>query len=198
MQSAEIRTFVALRFDAAFLDGLVRQAERVRGALSDRARELRFVDPGHLHATVRFLGSTTDVALGTIATRLARIAEGTSSFAVETTGVGCFASRGRVRVVWLGFEATTRDASPLDRLHQEVEAAARGAGYEADTSPFAAHVTLARVRRGRRVARGNTDVRLEPIRGTCIGIDLLESRLGAAPQARYHTLGAYAFATSAS
>ena len=103
--------------------------------------EFRWVAPGNLHLTVRFLGSVEKRTADGIAGRLAE--QKLDGFDLELGEVGTF-KRGRlVRVVWIGLR---RGLKAARELAAAVEAECARAGLEAEARPFQPHLTLARAR----------------------------------------------------
>lgn len=119
----------------------------VREALSRIARDVpgaRWVRPEQLHITLAFLGNVD-------AARQARLRDALQDvrltpFALQLRGAGTFGGA-RPRVLWAGLVEVP---AALRRLHADVSAAIQDAGLVADPAPFHPHVTLARLREGRR------------------------------------------------
>jgi len=98
----------------------------------------RWVDPGQMHLTLRFLGEVSEGRVDELAVALGLVDGAPCEVAVE--GVGHF---GRpARVLW----AALAPEAPLQALAQRVEAAVQAAGFPAAEHPFRPHVTLARLR----------------------------------------------------
>ncbi len=124
--------------------------EDVRASLAGAAARLRaaapdvaWVAPENLHVTLKFLGQVDEAHLHALAAALAAAARGGPAFEARVVGLGAFPSVGRPRVLWAG----VRDgAEALAALAARVEAACVGLGFAPETRPFAAHVTLGRVR----------------------------------------------------
>src|ERR1700745_3355599 len=70
----------------------------------------RWVDPGNLHLTLRFIGEVDEGMASDIDAALARIRA--PGFAVTLAGAGCFGGE-RARVLWVGGE----DSPPLVHKH---------------------------------------------------------------------------------
>ncbi len=123
----------------------------VQGALSDLQQTLAashakvtWVAPENLHVTMKFLGSITEERRQAVAAMLRRVAQHEEPFPLGVDGgVGAFPSMTSPRVIWTGLstgkEGVTRLAAAIER---EGEALA----LAKDERPFAAHVTLGRVR----------------------------------------------------
>jgi 2'-5' RNA ligase len=92
--------------------------------------------------------------------------------------------------VWLNVSDETLDGS-LARLAARLDRASRSAGYPGEDRPFAAHVTLARARRGARVAA--PPVESVGDLGTFVAdrVVLYRSELGPSGS-RYHVESSYA------
>jgi 2'-5' RNA ligase len=106
-----------------------------------------------LHLTVRFLGQTAEESVAAIAAATAEVAAQTRPFEVVISGGGAFPSPERPRVLWLGITAGREELGRLAAMTNDRLAAL---GWEPDTRPFRAHLTLARsdgVRAGPRLAR---------------------------------------------
>ena len=130
---------------------LRRAAAASRDVLAAEGDGWRFVRDEGLHLTVRFLGDVDPSRREVLDTAWKKATQGTGRIALRLRGAALFPATGRPRVLWLGLEDETPDGS-LARLADRVERAARAQGFSPEDRPFAAHVTLARARRGARVA----------------------------------------------
>jgi 2'-5' RNA ligase len=131
-------------FVAAPLDQDVRRAIglHLAEALGDRALPGKVVPPGNWHITLRFLGATSVRQLESVRRNLESADLG-PAFPLAFTSLGAFPSAKRARVLWLG---TGLGASELSALAGHAERAAVAAGFEPEQRPFAAHLTLARLK----------------------------------------------------
>jgi RNA 2',3'-cyclic 3'-phosphodiesterase len=101
----------------------------------------RWVDPGNLHLTLRFIGEVDEGMASDIDAGLARVRA--PRFAVTLAGTGCFGGD-KPRLLWIGIE----NSDALFQLRDRIEAALRRAGLAPDTRRYSPHVTLARLRQG--------------------------------------------------
>jgi 2'-5' RNA ligase len=141
-----LRLFVALRVGAACRGPLARACARL--ARDDDA--LRPVLEDDLHLTLQFLGAVARARVAALSAALAAVASRHAPIDVRYVGLGAFPERGPARVLWVGVsEARVEQLAPLAA---DVGRALAPLGFPPETRPFRAHVTLARVREGRRVS----------------------------------------------
>ena len=76
-----------------------------------------------------------------------RETSGRSEIHLGVEGVGVFPSRRKARVVWLGLAG---DLAGLEQLQKDVEIAAAAFGFSKEKRPFKPHLTIGRVRSGRK------------------------------------------------
>lgn len=136
--SAAVRAFVALELEE--------EARRTLGEWMAETRPrlpgFKWVEEENLHLTLRFLGDTPTARLGELERSLAAAAAGVAPFAFAIRGAGAFPDAAAPRVLWAGVAA----GPELAALHRRVEEAVRALGWEAERTPFRAHITLARAR----------------------------------------------------
>lgn len=102
-------------------------------ALRDDGRR---VVPENVHLTLAFLGSV-DAPFRKCSEQAAAAIRG-ESFTLRLEQLGCWPKPG---ILWVGPWETP---APLLDLVRQLNAALAGCGYEAETRPYAAHLTLAR------------------------------------------------------
>lgn len=133
--------------DSARIFLAVPLSDRARGALSAALREHgplpgKPVPPESWHLTLRFLGDTPAAARERLREEVVRAPLG-APFAIRFGRYGAFPRAARATVLWLGVE---EGEEPLRALAAEIEAAARRAGFPAESRPFRPHLTLSRIR----------------------------------------------------
>jgi len=146
---------------------------------------VKWVEPENIHLTYAFLGEVAEeTALAVIRNAMDAVANAFRRTDVVLGGFGAFPSLERPRVLWLGLKEGEQFLRAMAlKLYEELAAHDVVSGRE-----FAAHITLARVKR-----------RLDPaalalvaakageleVRDTVASIELMESRLsGAGPEYR--------------
>ena len=125
----------------------------MRARLAAAVEHLQPLAPGvawvardNVHVTLKFLGAVDNARLGALEPALAAAAAGHAAFDLTIDGLGAFPSRIRPRVLWAGIGA---GAAELGTLAARVDEALAALGFARETRPFAAHVTLGRVREPR-------------------------------------------------
>jgi len=136
---------------------LSRELKEALGTLRDRLDspryDVRWVRPGNLHLTLRFLGDMSDQDLETASRAASRAAAQGSPFSLVFRGLGAFPSPGSARIVWVGIE----DCPLLVQLESRLSQQLRQAGFPPPDKPFKAHLTLGRVKS----PQGREDLRHE-------------------------------------
>ena len=173
-----------------------RLAEMQR-ALADLPLPVRWVAPGGVHLTLKFLGEAAPGRRAAIEAALAAPAATLAPFRLAASGVGTFPERGAPRVIWVGLEG---DVAAARRLQEAVEAAVAPLGFARDDHPFTPHLTLGRVKGPGRGDPRPVLARLGPEGASEFLVHdyvLFESRLGSGgasytPLARYPLRGAEA------
>ena len=141
-----MRLFAAIELPESIRAALLSAAADLRSALGDL--DARWVEPEKLHLTVRFIGHVDDDRAAALIDRV-RTPVAVRPFEMRFGGWGVFPRSGPPRVIWVG---VTEGAPALVRIHEELNARLRPLGYEAEQRPFSAHLTMARVRTGKRGA----------------------------------------------
>ena len=138
MNPRPLRLFVGLALPPACQEGLRAMLPALRREAPGRAS---WTSPGDWHLTLKFLG---DAAQDAVAPRCAALgAIVWKPFALRVAGGGCFPCRSRPRVLWAGVSLGEPECR---RLAGQVEQAVRPLGFAPESRPFAAHLTIARVR----------------------------------------------------
>jgi len=109
---------------------------------------VRWVAAGNQHVTLKFLGEIHEGHVDRLVERAGAKLAGVAPFEVSLAGFGAFPSAREARVLWLGI---ARGAGALAKLARKLDAAAKVAGAERDRRPFAAHLTLGRLREPARI-----------------------------------------------
>jgi 2'-5' RNA ligase len=118
----------------------------VQRLLQERGADgLRWVRPEGIHLTLKFLGDVPARRLEAIERVLTRAVREPFRFSVQMAKLGSFGGSTGLRVVWVGLEG---EVEGLARLAARVDAVLEPLGFPRERRPFAAHLTLARVKEG--------------------------------------------------
>ena len=137
-----IRSFIAVEVPQS----LRAKLEEVQRELKRADADVRWVRPESIHLTLKFLGSVSGEELEKLAEGIAPIISSWVPFEVRLHGLGCFPSSRNPRIIWVGMEQGSAEASSLQ---EAVQNRAAEAGFPPDTRPFKPHLTLGRVRSSR-------------------------------------------------
>jgi 2'-5' RNA ligase len=137
-----LRTFIAIELDGELKDNLGRLQDHLRSQVAPRS--VRWVRPGAMHLTLKFLGDTPLDKVDEVKLALARAAAEVSPFTFALAGLGCFPNTRRPRVIWVGLQEVT---GALVRLREAVETHVAPLGFPTEGRPFKPHLTLGRVQR---------------------------------------------------
>lgn len=119
----------------------------LKDQLAASGADVKWVDTEQLHLTLKFLGDITEPQRVLIASCMAEIGGRCAPYSMTLHAVGAFPSMTSPRVVWVDIR---EGRAQMERLAQLVEHGAATLGWARDTRPFAAHITLGRVRSSRR------------------------------------------------
>ncbi len=137
-----MRVFVAIELEHALKRSLLRVGE----ALSAFRKDVRWVKESQMHVTLKFLGEVDDGRVSDVCDACRQAAARSTSFTLSLDGCGCFPPHGKVRVVWGG---TTTTPGELVDCALGCEDALANLGFDREQRPFAAHMTVGRVRNDR-------------------------------------------------
>jgi 2'-5' RNA ligase len=133
-----VRLFVALEIPSEVRKNLGELMELLRAI----SKEPRWVRPGNLHITLKFLGEMPETKLDAVRTALAQT-RSEQPVNLEFRGLGFFPNEKHPRVFWVGIEASTN----LTKLAGDIEGAMEKLGIPREHRPFSPHLTLARFER---------------------------------------------------
>ncbi len=140
MQDEQIRSFIAIELPSEMKRRLKEFQARFK---LPRHNFVRWVSPEAIHLTLKFLGNITPGQAEDIKSMLQAITCEHKAFDLHTARVGCFPNLKKVRVFWLGLEG---DLAELISLHSSIDKISGKMGFAVENRPYAAHLTLARVR----------------------------------------------------
>ncbi|MFQ6030372.1 MAG: RNA 2',3'-cyclic phosphodiesterase [Dehalococcoidia bacterium] len=135
-----LRVFIALDLPEAAKEALARTIDQLQKCI---AGGVRWVDPGGIHLTLKFLGNIDASLENPLFDAMARAAEGFPSFGIYLEGLGAFPNQRQPRVLWAG---AAGDLEMLSQLQGRVEHEISPLGFPREQRGFNPHLTLGRVR----------------------------------------------------
>jgi 2'-5' RNA ligase len=138
----QIRSFIAIELSDEAKKGLARLRRELE---RDEHKFVKWVDPGGIHLTLKFLGNIPSKRVTEITEAIEKAAQGISPFQLEISGLGAFPSLKQARVFWVGIGG---EMGKLSRLQQNIDSALAALGFAKEERPFVPHLTLARIREG--------------------------------------------------
>ncbi len=136
----KIRSFIAIELPRELKLALSQLQENFKSASSV---PVKWVDPGNIHLTLKFLGDISPEITGRITSALEDAARGTPPFDIEVSGLGVFPNNKRVQIIWVGLAG---ELVKLGQLQKRIEEMLTPLGFPSEARPFSPHLTLARVR----------------------------------------------------
>jgi 2'-5' RNA ligase len=138
MMTDFLRTFVAVKIEPSAV-----LQETMNDLMQELAGEqVKWVESGHLHLTLKFLGDTLPSQVDEVSEELNRLTKMFSPFSFQLEGVGYFKNKGMPRVLF----ANIKEDEVLQQLAAEIDNRLTKLGIEPETRPFKPHLTLARVK----------------------------------------------------
>ncbi len=138
-QGTRVRSFIAVELS----DEARAELSRITDVLKDANADVKWIAPGSIHLTLKFLGYIPEEMVPTLAERLKEIARAASPFEIVLEGMGVFPGWNYARVLWVGLGEGKDHAKDLAG---RVEEAMAGEGFEKEKRPFSPHLTLGRIR----------------------------------------------------
>ncbi len=106
---------------------------------------MKAVERENIHLTLKFLGNVGSAKIDDVKSALSKVRF--SPFQLEIKGAGAFPRLGRMNVIWVGLgEGWTQ----VQQVFEQAEALLSGLGFKRESRGFSPHITIARVRSGRR------------------------------------------------
>lgn len=105
--------------------------------------DVKWVEKDNIHLTLKFLGEISDEKLKKIESILDTIGGSVRTFQISIKDIGAFPKIDYPRVVWVGLD---KGADESKLLAEKIDEELSKIGFEKESRPFAAHLTVGRVR----------------------------------------------------
>jgi 2'-5' RNA ligase len=137
-----IRSFVSIDLeDEKILSGI----ESIMSSLSSIGGDLKPVERENIHLTLKFLGNIGAAKVNEIKSALSPVTF--PAFSLEIRGAGAFPNLKRMNVIWVG---VGEGWSQVELIFEQTEKLLHQLGFGRETRPFSPHITVARVKSGRK------------------------------------------------
>lgn len=142
-----MRAFIAIELSNEIRGSLA----QIESHLKYSGADVKWVDKDNIHLTLKFLGEITEEKSEKIKYILDEIAKQTKPFELslkiskEGPGpfLGAFPNLDHPRVIWVGLD---KGAAESKLIAEKVDDALLKIGFQKESRPFAAHLTIGRVR----------------------------------------------------
>lgn len=142
MTTDQIRSFVSIDLDQ---EQILSKVESVISSLLSLGGDLKPVERENIHLTLKFLGDVSTTKLDKIKSALAQVTF--PPFSLEIKGAGAFPNLKRMNVIWVG---VGEGWSQVELIFEQTEKLLHQLGFSRETRPFSPHITVARVKTGRK------------------------------------------------
>jgi 2'-5' RNA ligase len=132
-----MRIFVAVALEAALGEAVAKLPPRLNSA----AEAFRWVPPGNLHLTLKFLGEITEERVAQASDAAREVSGRSRPFSITLGGLGAFPSPKKPQIVWIG---VVQGADRLIELARDLDVTLRRVKFPEDDRPFRPHLTIAR------------------------------------------------------
>jgi len=136
----QIRSFIAIGLSEEAKEGLASLKKELE---RDEHKFVKWVDPGGIHLTLKFLGNIPSNRVTEITGAMEEAAQGFSPFHLEISGLGAFPNLRQARVLWVGIGG---EVDKLSQLQQNIDSVLATLGFAREERSFVPHLTLARLR----------------------------------------------------
>jgi len=134
-----IRSFIAIEVPQT----LQARMEELQRELKRTEADVKWVRPGGIHLTLKFLGSIGLEDIEKLSLAITPVVAAWVPFEVKIFSLGCFPSTRNPRVIWLGVD---RGGAEVLSLQKAIENKAAEAGFLPEPKSFKPHLTVGRVR----------------------------------------------------
>ncbi len=134
-----IRSFIAIELDKEIQN----QLSQIQKQLKTSGADVKWVEKDNIHLTLKYLGEIDEKKSESIKSILNEIAKSTKQFEISLKDIGAFPKIEFPRVIWVGLDKGAKESI---ELAGKIDEALSGLGFQKETRPFAAHLTIGRVR----------------------------------------------------
>ena len=134
-----MRTFIAIELSEQIRNSL----GQIQSHLKYSGADVKWVEKENIHLTLKFLGEVSEDKAKEIKLALDEIGRNTKSFEISLKDIGAFPKIDFPRVIWAGLDKGAKESTELAK---RIDDALSKIGFQKESRPFAAHLTIGRVR----------------------------------------------------
>lgn len=134
-----MRTFIAIELS----DEIKNTLSQIQSHLKYSGADVKWVEKDNIHLTLKFLGEIDEKKCEKVKAALEGTAQSTKAFEISLKDIGAFPKIDFPRVIWVGLDKGAKESTELAK---KVDEALSKLGFPEETRPFAAHLTIGRVR----------------------------------------------------
>lgn len=136
-----MRTFIAVDFPEEILEKIGKIVAFFKTQTPEHA--LKWVDPGIMHLTLKFIGEIPENALHEVQDIMTLTLQDQHPFNLTIEALGMYPNHRNPRVVWLGISYD----QALIKIHKKLDQELARINIPSEKRAFSPHLTLARLRR---------------------------------------------------
>jgi RNA 2',3'-cyclic 3'-phosphodiesterase len=140
-----MRCFLALKLSLETAENITLSQKALKPRCATAGMSIRWVPPPNIHMTMLFLGDITEPMASAVKDMLEPVAGNFEPFELSCVGMGAFPDVAQPKVVWAGLG---EGADKIAQLHGAIRERLEAAGFHFSDRPFAAHITVGRVKSG--------------------------------------------------
>ena len=142
MSEDQVRSFISIDLEDK---QVLSRIASILSSLQALGGDLKAVEGENIHLTLKFLGSVSTPRLAEVKSSLKQLTF--QSFTAEIKGAGAFPNLKHMNVIWVG---VNEGWTQVEQIYEQVEKLLSGVGFKRENRRFSPHITIARVRSGRR------------------------------------------------
>ncbi|HZF21434.1 MAG TPA: RNA 2',3'-cyclic phosphodiesterase [Dongiaceae bacterium] len=142
MLTDQVRSFVSIDVED---EQILSKIESILSSLSSLGGDLKPVERENIHLTLKFLGNVSASKVEEVESVFAQVTF--PPFSLEIRGAGAFPNLKRMNVIWVG---VGEGWSQVELVFEQTEKLLHQLGFSRETRPFSPHITVARVKSGRK------------------------------------------------
>jgi 2'-5' RNA ligase len=138
----QVRSFISIDLEDQLI---LSRVASIISSLQALGGDLKPVEVENIHLTLKFLGNVSTPRLADVKSSLKQLTF--PSFSAEIKGAGAFPNLNHMNVIWVGVD---EGWSQVEQIYEQVEKLLSSLGFSRENRPFSPHITIARVRSGRK------------------------------------------------